>query len=142
MRRSSPKPNILKFSGKPYKTKPSPIPRAQRNSSPPLAPRSFEQHPAEVYCFPSVGEKRELPLLVSAAGGTWRGSRRGIRVERPEVCRTRFLSDLRSKQLKQSRGVWFLWGATTIRGFCCLRAPQSFWVLEGNQNRCANLGCP
>ncbi|CAJ1339511.1 unnamed protein product [Effrenium voratum] len=24
-----------------------------------------------VYCFPSVGEKRELPLLVSAAGGTW-----------------------------------------------------------------------
>ncbi|CAE8585558.1 unnamed protein product [Polarella glacialis] len=24
-----------------------------------------------VYCFPSVVEKRELPLLVAAAGGTW-----------------------------------------------------------------------
>lgn len=24
-----------------------------------------------VYCFPSVGEKRELPMLVAAAGGTW-----------------------------------------------------------------------
>lgn len=24
-----------------------------------------------VYCFPSVSEKRELPLLVAAAGGTW-----------------------------------------------------------------------
>jgi len=24
-----------------------------------------------VYCFPSVTEKRELPLLVQAAGGTW-----------------------------------------------------------------------
>eukprot|EP00439_Symbiodinium_sp_Y106_P073491 s872_g13.t2 len=28
-------------------------------------------HGMSVYCFPSVGEKRELPMLVAAAGGTW-----------------------------------------------------------------------
>ena len=32
---------------------------------------------AEVYCFPSVGEKRELPMLVAAAGGTWLSSKNG-----------------------------------------------------------------
>lgn len=37
--------------------------------------RAREQGPLlqgiSVYCFPSVIEKRELPLLVAAAGGTW-----------------------------------------------------------------------
>jgi len=28
-------------------------------------------HGISVYCFPSVAEKRELPLLVAAAGGSW-----------------------------------------------------------------------
>lgn len=28
-------------------------------------------HGVSVYCFPSVTEKRELPFLVSASGGTW-----------------------------------------------------------------------
>ena len=32
--------------------------------------KAFEAS-AEVYCFPSVADKRELPTLVAAAGGTW-----------------------------------------------------------------------